>query len=572
MAELSEIEKSINDNPKGNDEKKENENEENNEKEEETNQNKYKISQKEVISNSNNEKNSHKKDNSINRKKIEDSGEKSIKESKKENDETIKNEKNKIVSKEQNDSEIKQKTGKKYLPPIVLQTKNSKGEDEHNINLHILTEEQKKENLDSLYEKTDEMEKKLKACRTTLEEEKKKMKLITENYQKLYIEITEETKEQKKVKKRINNEMSELEELINNKLEKMKFKKNKVKSSIENDKKYLFVYNSPEEVISVKKKQLTNLNKFNEIVEKDIAQAYSNLKDGYYIDPEIKSKNPNILSKEDELKYVLDKLKENIDKLKNDIQNLKMIKLQHENCCHKKKKKLLNELENVKVERTKEIEIEVRFNHKLEMEKNKKDLVTASEEIENKKIRLVQGLNFKLINENKSKSQKKVNPSYKMNKKSISEEKRDFFISQIRENQKKKIFDESNNNNINNDLMITEIENNLGEQYKDMLDEQNYMLKQMELNKKEITNKQQEMKNILKTVELKKFNLTTKNIELSNLQLLGAQNIRKLNKVLKDLKLEEKKYDNEIQNHDKVFEQLMDYIDTVNDLRMLKNE
>ena len=97
--------------------------------------------------------------------------------------------------------------------------------------------------------------------------------------------------------------MIDLENLINTKLSKIEQynKINKGKSSAERSKKELFLYNSSEDLINVKQKQLNNMAKANNIVENDICKINDNLKKGYYLDKGIKIEKPSIKTKEEEL-------------------------------------------------------------------------------------------------------------------------------------------------------------------------------------------------------------------------------------------------------------------------------
>jgi hypothetical protein len=123
---------------------------------------------------------------------------------------------------------------------------------------------------------------------------------------------------------------------------------NRGKESVERGKKELFNYQSSEDLLNVKQKQLKNLAKTNTIVEKDISKITDNLQRGYYIDETIKEEKPSIRTKSDELNYRLSKLNTQIDILKNEILILKNIKRNHDINCEKKMDRLNKELDNLK--------------------------------------------------------------------------------------------------------------------------------------------------------------------------------------------------------------------------------
>ena len=205
-------------------------------------------------------------------------------------------------------------------------------------------------NIQKIYDKNILLERKLNQITQNIQKEIQNNHDVILQNKKLLKELNKEIENQQEIKTGINNDMKNLENLITFKIKQIQqiSKMNRGKDSVERGKKELFNYQSSEELLNVKQKQLKNLAKTNTIVEKDISKITDNLQKGYYIDETIKEEKPSIRTKSDELNYKLSKLNTNIDILKNEILILKNIKRNHDINCEKKMDRLNKELDNLK--------------------------------------------------------------------------------------------------------------------------------------------------------------------------------------------------------------------------------
>ena len=183
--------------------------------------------------------------------------------------------------------------------------------------------------IQKLYDKNILLEQRLHQITQNIQKEIRNNHEIILQNKKFLKELNKELENQQEIKTGINNDMKNLENLISFKIKQIQeiSKMNRGKDSVERGKKELFNYQSSEELLNVKQKQLKNLAKTNTIVEKDISKITDSLQKGYYLDQTIKEEKPSIRTKSDELNYKLSKLNTNIDILKNEILILKSIKM-----------------------------------------------------------------------------------------------------------------------------------------------------------------------------------------------------------------------------------------------------
>ena len=238
---------------------------------------------------------------------------------------------------------------------------------------------QLQENLKPIYAKTKSLGEKLKELLKTLQNEIQDNNTKRKNYVKKMNEINKETKAEHAMKKQINEDMANLENLINTKINKIaEIKKlRRGKNSVERSKKELFLYKSSEDLINIKQKQLKNVSKLNNILDKDISKINFNLKRGYYIDQGIQEENPEIRTKGEELNYVYSKLITDISVIKNEIQFLKNIKDTHDK-CDKKIEKLNKELEMLKERKERNINYSEFITKNREMNELKRKQIIAN--------------------------------------------------------------------------------------------------------------------------------------------------------------------------------------------------
>ena len=198
-------------------------------------------------------------------------------------------------------------------------------------------------------------------------------------YKKRINDINKDINAQKEIKANINKDMVNLENIISYNLNRIKqiTKKNRGRESVERGKRELFIYESSEEILNVKQKQLKNIAKTDLIFDNDISKINNQLQKGYYVDQEIKEENPSIKTKEEELIYTLNKINTNINALKNEILILKGVKGKHENNCDKKLKQLNKELENLREKKKRNLEYVLYLGKNKEINRIKKEKVEA---------------------------------------------------------------------------------------------------------------------------------------------------------------------------------------------------
>ena len=452
--------------------------------------------------------------------------------------------------------------------------KEKEEKEENNIDPEIL---KLQENIKSIYAKNISFKEQLKEHINTLKKEIENNNIKKQNYIKKIEEINKETKEQTEQKKTINYDMKNLENLITAKINKIveyqKLKKGK--NSVERSKKELFLYQSSEDLINIKQKQLKNVSKLNNILDKDISKINSNLKRGYYIDQDIKEENPEIKTKVDELNYIYNKLNTDISLIKSEIQILKNVKDAH-NKCDKKIEKLKRELDILKEK--KDINIiysEIRTKDK-EMNELKRQQIVANK-----------GYDF-------IKFKKSVqNRRYKQHSSSSSNEK----IKSRKEKDKNYIFLTINKTNpegeISNEINIIKTDANSKEKNenldnknnntKEEISEDKYKeilklkIEEKNIHKRKVNNELKEIELIkskkeseLRELELKKFNLQKSNYDLQNFKKLNETKIKKLKKQINDLTLEEENYINQIAHKEKALEDLKVIVDSVNSMQKLR--
>lgn len=428
---------------------------------------------------------------------------------------------------------------------------------------------QLQENLKPIYAKTKSLGEKLKELLKTLQNEIQDNNTKRKNYIKKMNEINKETKAEHEMKKQINEDMADLENLINTKINKIaEIKKlRRGKNSVERSKKELFLYKSSEDLINIKQKQLKNVSKLNNILDKDISKINFNLKRGYYIDQGIQEENPEIRTKGEELNYVYSKLITDISVIKNEIQFLKNIKDTHDK-CDKKIEKLNKELEMLKERKERNINYSEFITKNREMNELKRKQIIANKGLDN--------IKFKYMSENnryknvRAISQNKVKNNYK-NKIFISSEKG---IINNNDYKNKHYNDSVFSSELNNNKFdMTNNENNedLGDKYRELfkkkINERNNHIRKMNLEIKEM-NEQKIMKDAeLKEKENKKLSVQKSNYDLQNLKKLNEAKLKKFKKQINELKKQEDHYDILITKKELALLELKQIVESVNKIQ-----
>ena len=98
-------------------------------------------------------------------------------------------------------------------------------------------------------------------------------------YKKRINDINKDINAQKEIKANINKDMVNLENIISYNLNRIKqiTKKNRGRESVERGKRELFIYESSEEILNVKQKQLKNIAKTDLIFDNDISKINNQL-------------------------------------------------------------------------------------------------------------------------------------------------------------------------------------------------------------------------------------------------------------------------------------------------------
>ena len=427
--------------------------------------------------------------------------------------------------------------------------------------------------------------------------------------------------------------MVNLENLINSKINKIEqyTKLNKGVNSVEKSKKELFSYQSSEDLINVKQKQLNNVSKSNLIVDKDISKINNKLKKGYYLDQEIKEENPTIKTKAEELNYVFNKLTTNINIIKNEINILKSIKTRHENNCEKKLLKLSKELDNLKGKRSLDINIAEQIEKNKELTEFKRQQIEANRittEFKDKKKLNPKKKNLSLdkinISKNKNKSKKSI---FLTDNNSFDNMKENEKESDLQNNKKEILSYKTKNNNINNNKYeiknkIEEIKENIenedikendkienenkndinGEsnenkdnkdkdnnkdiskevrynseikfklKLKTLIDKrnENKRIKNNEL--KEINNKKNKIEEDLKELEAKKIKMQSTNYDLNNIKKVNEAKIKRLNRQINELKIAKEKYENLIIKKDIAIKNIKNFVDAINNIQQISEK
>ena len=418
---------------------------------------------------------------------------------------------------------------------------------------------QLQENLKPIYAKTKSLGEKLKELLKTLQNEIQDNNTKRKNYIKKMNEINKETKAEYEMKKQINEDMADLENLINTKINKIaEIKKlRRGKNSVERSKKELFLYKSSEDLINIKQKQLKNVSKLNNILDKDISKINFNLKRGYYIDQGIQEENPEIRTKGEELNYVYSKLITDISVIKNEIQFLKNIKDTHDK-CDKKIEKLNKELEMLKERKERNI--------------NYSEFITKNREMNE----LLDNIKFKYMSENnryknvRAISQNKVKNNYK-NKIFISSEKG---IINNNDYKNKHYNDSVFSSELNNNKFdMTNNENNedLGDKYRELfkkkINERNNHIRKMNLEIKEMNEQKIMKEDELKEKENKKLSMQKSNYDLQNLKKLNEAKLKKFKKQINELKKQEDHYDILITKKELALLELKQIVESVNKIQ-----
>ena len=436
---------------------------------------------------------------------------------------------------------------------------------------------QLKENIKSIYTKTQSKSGRLKELLNKLKNDIQLNNTKKQTYASRLSDINKETKSELKLKKNIIIDMKNLEDLIIEKLDKIdEFRRLKLKrghNSVERCNKKLFIYNNSEDIIKIKQKQLKNVVKLNNIVDKDISNLYTNLKRGYYIDQDIQEEKPKITTKKEELFYTYSKISVDVSKLKNEVQLLRHIKDVHNN-CDRTIFRLNKELEVLREKKDRKIYyIDFLANNK-ELNDIKRKQIIANKGLDNYKYRYALKKDNDRYKTMRTISQSKFSVSGMRNKIQlvIPKEKsmNNLLSSNYNDNDNNDMSlsdsynNDDNENNIDNNDNNESIDNQNDEEtktkYKNLLqtkiEEKNVLQRKYYSVMKELEQEIIQKEAELKGKESKKKNLLKSNYNLQNTQKFNEEKIRKLKKQLNELKIEVSNYDEQLSQKDGVLDEL----------------
>ena len=516
-----------------------------------------------------------------------------------EENEEEKNEENEEEKNEENEEEKNEE---------IFEEKKEEKEEEKNedIKEKEINEEEKKqseirkiiENLKPICQKSKSLAEKLKGLINTFHKEIQDNNNKRNFYAKQLNAINKEMKSEYDKKMLITEDMKNLENVITTKLNNLNEcnKIKRCKNTVERNKKDLFLYRNSEALIKIKKMQLKNVSKLNRILDKDISKINFNLKRGFYIDHIIKEENPKIKTKMDELNYIYNKLMKDISMVKNEIFLLKNIRDSHNKCnkhieklnqeykslkekkdiniCYfgiKVKNKEMNEIRRKQIIQNKSVE---NFKHKRFIK------LKINNDINNKKNFLSNGLkkfmalrkknnSLYILNKNSSNTNNTNNTTNIKNYKSKS-----FVNSEINNiTSNERCIDININTNAIFDKTHRNIDKSLEKKYKDLLqlkiDEKNKKQRIINFQLKEMNKEKNKKEAELTEKETKRFSIQKSNFYLENIKKINENKIKRLNKELNELKIQEQKYDKKIAHKEEAFSRLKKMIESVSNMRYI---
>ena len=222
---------------------------------------------------------------------------------------------------------------------------------ENDIMLNI-----EKNNLELMQEQTFELQNQYKDLLNRFKKEENEMNKSKNECNKRITRLNINIRKQAEINKKTLNNISEVQNELNNAYDKLVkyFSKNK-------NNFYNHVSSQIEKQLKIKESQYNYNQKVTLLLMKEINKYNRKIKFNTTIDENIKQENPLINKKEEEYRFILNKLNEEIDILKQDIQALKFIRTKHQ-MCSKTEKKLIKEIEFYKVEKQKKLDYIVSLN------------------------------------------------------------------------------------------------------------------------------------------------------------------------------------------------------------------
>ena len=107
---------------------------------------------------------------------------------------------------------------------------------------------------------------------------------------------------------------------------------------------------------------------------------------------------------------------------------------------------------------------------------------------------------------------------------------------------------------------------------KSMIDERDESKRNKNNELKEVNNKKNKIEIDLKEIEEKKIRIQNKNYDLNNIKKLNAAKIKKLNKQINELKIEEEKYDKLMEKRDIAIGNIKNIVEAINSIQQIQLE
>ena len=413
--------------------------------------------------------------------------------------------------------------------------------------IDVLTEK-KSENLNKLINDNIELEDNLNKIISQIEKEEEEFQPNSEKLNSEISKLDDNLFKISKDNKNIYNKLSKIKNQVTKKYKEINnFNYPKLFVEKKRKKNDIIDYSSYEQLNNIKNKQIGNLIKTKNILEKDISNLESKIKENVYsknnLDESYNSMTFN--SKSEELKLKIFELNCKIVDVKKEVKELQLLYSKHSE-CELTKKKLLEILERTKIEYI----YLIKNQNKKEIRKKKIEKI--KENILMKKRNKFQELQIKKILK-KSNSEfdinKTANPKNSINKKLIESLYNEYMNEELsterisRNNSNHALFKLEEKNVLINFIPLNALEK-FERKYKNIFNEKKDYSNKINEEENELKNKKSSLNNLIKENESKNKNyvISSKNFQNQiNVNNIEIQNLkRKINETNNEI-IKEKK-------------------------------
>ena len=397
--------------------------------------------------------------------------------------------------------------------------------------------EKKMENLKELINSNIELEEKLNKIILQIEKEEEEFQPISEKFNLEISKLDNTLSKLFKDNKKRFNELTKIKTQVNGKYSrinpfdfpKMAFKRKKNINEI-------FDYSSYNQLTNIKNKQIDNLKKSKNNIEKEISNIESFIKINLYSKNNL-DETYNLMifdSKIEELKVKLFELNHKLINLKKEVKELQLFYSKHSE-CEIIKKKYLEILERTKIEYL------YLVHNQNKSELRRIDVGKIKEKILTKKKNIFQELEIKKKLLKKSNSEldlrRKSNLNNLINKKLIESLYNDYKSEEYSNgkiSRNHSLFKKEEKSALINFIPLKAIEK-FERKFKNVLNEKKDYYHKINIDEKELTNKKLSLNNLIKESEIKNKNyiISSKNYEKQiQINILEIQNLkRKINEL-----------------------------------------